>query len=80
MSNKITVIVDEWGQPRSEIPEMVEGMSSPVLCNYCGDVYDLKQVHVIHRYTDCTTYNTPCCDKMVDDRMWISFPAFKKLK
>ena len=58
--------------------EPVEQMTSPVICNHCNMVYDLAAGKVVHRYMDCTQYRTPCCNKLADDRMWVSFPSFKK--
>lgn len=59
--------------------EDVELMTSPVKCNYCGTTYDLTSVKVIHRYSDCTLFKTPCCDKMADDRKWKSLPDFQEV-
>jgi hypothetical protein len=44
------------------------GMTSPVRCAHCGKVYDLGRVEVVGRYTDCSVWNTPCCNRQVDDR------------
>jgi hypothetical protein len=65
-----------------------QGMLAPVRCNYCGRVYDLcsgitedpKTGNPYGRYADCTVYMTPCCRKVVDDRKWVSFPAFTEIK
>jgi hypothetical protein len=53
-----------------------KGMIKPVQCNHCGEVYDLINTKVIHRYSDCTTFKTPCCDVLSDDRTYKSSPDF----
>lgn len=60
-----------------EAIEPVEKMIEPVICNGCGKIYDLAAGKVVHRYTDCTQYTTPCCGKQADDRRWKSMPDFK---
>jgi hypothetical protein len=66
----------EWAQRRD-----VTGMLVPVLCRRCGQVYDLCKGEPVEggRYLDCTVYITPCCRQKVDDRTWVSSPAFDKL-
>jgi hypothetical protein len=44
------------------------GMFSPVRCAYCPKVYDLGAVNVIARYTDCSMWKCPGCQRVVDDR------------
>lgn len=39
----------------------IAAMTKPVRCNRCGNIYDLGKVTIAHRYTDCTTWRTPCC-------------------
>ena len=39
----------------------------PVLCGYCGLIYDLGTVRVTGRYEDATTWYTPCCGEYADD-------------
>lgn len=56
-----------------------KGMISPVRCNRCGKVYDLTCGKVVHQYSDCTVFITPCCNIQVDDRTWTSSPAITKL-
>lgn len=34
----------------------------------CGQIYDLCRVQPIGRYADCTTWRTPCCKILTDDR------------
>lgn len=57
----------------------ITGMLVPVICNHCGKVYDLCGGNVIHRYADCTVYETPCCKIMVDDREYKSMPDYKRI-
>lgn len=54
-------------------------MISPVRCNHCGKTYDLTNVETIHRYSDCTVFKTPCCNKIADDREWKGLPDFKRI-
>lgn len=58
----------------------IKGMLVPVICNHCGDTYDLTAAKVNHRYQDCDQFTTPCCgyDK-ADTREYKSFPDFKRL-
>lgn len=56
-----------------------KNMISPVICLRCGEIYDLCDGEVIHRYADCTLYKTPCCNQTVDDRTWTGSPAFRRL-
>ena len=58
----------------------ITGMLVPVICNHCGKVYDLCDGKTIHRYEDCTVFNTPCCQTMVDDREYKLIPDFKRIK
>lgn len=51
-----------------------------VKCTYCGRVYDITRVHVTARYADCSMYTTPCCGREVDDRRWVSKPAYKEIQ
>lgn len=57
-----------------------EGMTSPVECTHCGDVYDLGTVTVTARYSDCSVWNTPCCGRVADDREWKSLRDFRRLR
>lgn len=52
---------------------------SPVQCRHCGAPYDLGMVKPTSRHADCTMYATPCCGKVVDDRPFVSFPAFARI-
>jgi hypothetical protein len=72
-------VVDIMGRVLATPIYNTKGMTSPVLCNHCGQVYDLCAGSVIARHADATVYKTPCCDKQVDDRMWVSLPAFRRL-
>lgn len=58
----------------------ISKMLVPVKCNRCGRAYDLCDGKVIHRYADCTFYKTPCCGQNVDDREWVTAPAFTRLE
>ena len=59
--------------------ERIGVMEIPVKCNFCYKIYDLADTIVIERYSDCTVYWTPCCNKQVDDREWVPRPAFTRL-
>jgi hypothetical protein len=68
----------EWiAQPLD--PE-TEAMTDPVMCTFCGKVYDLGHVEVTARYADCSVYTTPCCNHAADDRTAVSLPAFVRLR
>lgn len=47
--------------------QQIAGMFKPVRCT-CGDFYDIGQVEVIGRYTDCSVWKAPCCGRQADDR------------
>ena len=64
---------------RMEVLEDTKGMISPVRCSHCGTIYDLCSVTPIARYADCTTFESPCCKKHVDDREWKGMPDIKRL-
>ena len=53
---------------RLPLPQGIGGMLSPVRCRYCAKVYDLAKVVVVARYTDCSVWRCPGCDRQVDDR------------
>jgi hypothetical protein len=56
---------------------MAKAMISPVACNHCGKTYDLAAaVTVTARFSDCSCFTTPCCGRNVDDREFVSSPAF----
>jgi hypothetical protein len=60
----------------------IQSMMVPVRCCRCSKVYDLcdvKSENIIHRYSDCTLYKSPCCNQTVDDREWKSSPDIIKL-
>jgi hypothetical protein len=57
----------EWIDGRLVL-EDTRGMTSPVQCAHCGQIYDLGTVTVIARYADCSMWKSPCCNLMVDDR------------
>ena len=59
--------------------EYPQSMLVPVRCNYCGQIYDLTAATPITRHADCTTFKSPCCGIMCDDRMYKSSPDFKRL-
>ncbi len=50
-----------------EIRRILE-MFSPVRCAHCSQVYDVGNVEVTARYTDCSVWKSPCCNRTVDDR------------
>ena len=57
----------------------LDEMISPVLCAHCGKAYDLTKAKVNHRFADCTQFNTPCCNKLSDDREWKGCPDYKRI-
>lgn len=60
--------------------ERIKDMTMPVVCNHCGEIYDLMSVKVNHWYKDCSQFTTPCCNyKFADTREWKSFPDYRKL-
>lgn len=61
---------DYWFQQRIADAEFAKtaGMMSPVRCSHCGGIYDLGSVEVAARYTDCSVWKSPCCQRTVDDR------------
>ena len=69
--DEFTMFVNE-GYPEAE------GMQDPVICAYCGKIYDLGTVTVIARYADCSVFKTPCCNKEADDRTFVSMPSFRR--
>ncbi len=60
-----TMVVMPDGTFRRAAPA---GMLAPVSCDFCGEVYDSAAVEVVARYADCSTWRSPCCDRLVDDR------------
>jgi len=60
--------------------EVLSSMLVPVVCSYCGAIYDACGVEVTARYADCTCYITPCCGRHADDRKWKSMPDFTELR
>jgi hypothetical protein len=44
------------------------GMSAPVRCRTCGEVYDSGKVEVTARYVDCSVWTAPCCGRIADSR------------
>lgn len=58
--------------------DLTAEMTTPVRCTHCGGVYDLAKVKGTN-LPDCTLYQTPCCNKAVDDREYVSLPAFRRL-
>lgn len=52
---------------------------SKVRCTHCNTIYDLGGVEVIHRYSDCDVFTSPCCDRTVDSRQWKSLPDYERL-
>lgn len=63
----------------SEFPNEAEGMNEPVRCR-CGRVYDLWDVEVTARYTDCSVWKAPCCGRVSDSRESKSLPDYERLK
>lgn len=68
-----------FGEVVEVVPDEVLDMTSPVRCMRCGGVYDLGHVTVTHRYADCSMWRTPCCDREVDDRMFVSNPSIRRI-
>ncbi len=54
----------------------VTDMFSPVRC-VCGTVYDLGKVEVTARYTDCSMWRSPCCNRRADDRYETGWSSVK---
>ena len=72
--------VDTFGNMRYVgSAEEIKKMLVPVRCLHCGQTYDLADTTPIHRYADATTFRTPCCNVMADDRRWKSMPDFVEL-
>jgi hypothetical protein len=57
----------------------MKDMTSPVVCNHCRTIYDLTKVKVTARFADASCFITPCCGRYVDDREFVSSPAFRRL-
>lgn len=75
---------DMYGRliPSSTIdPDIFKGMSSPVRCTHCGQVYDMSIVTITTRFVDCSRWTSPCCKRTVDDRgpSWKPNPDFERL-
>lgn len=51
-----------------DLGESVEDMRFPAECLHCRNVHDLAAVTVVDRYSDCSTWVSPCCRRLVDDR------------
>lgn len=69
------------GQPRPPMPD-ISNMFMPVRCTHCGGVYDAGKVEVTARYTDCSMWKSPCCNRLVDDRGdtgWKSLKDYERL-
>jgi len=56
-----------------------DGMLAPVRCTHCNKAYDLTSVKPLARFADCTTFESPCCHKHVDDRTWKGMPDIERL-
>lgn len=56
------------GRGRVVLGADTTGMVTPVRCRHCGGVYDVGTVTVTDRYTDCSVWTAPCCNRVVDDR------------
>jgi len=57
-------------------------MTSPVRCTHCGKIYDLSTVEITQRYADCSMWNSPCCNILVDDRSetgWKSYQGYVRI-
>lgn len=54
-------------------------MSYPVECTVCHSIYDAGKVTVIQRYSDCSTWKTPCCKMLADDRPYTAGPGIIKI-
>lgn len=60
--------------------KIIDKMIAPVKCSHCGKIYDLTEGKVVHRFADCTLYDTPCCNTKADDRVGKSIPDFTRLE
>lgn len=69
------------GSERWGMQAQIEGMRYPVRCTRCRGVYDVANVEVTARYSDCSVWVSPCCKQTVDDRPagWVSRPDIEKL-
>lgn len=63
-----------------ELPPDFDEMTYPVRCGRCRSVYDVANVDVLQRYSDCSVWNAPCCGAQVDDRQWKSLPDVQFLE
>lgn len=61
------------------VPLKTKGMLVPVCCRRCGGIYDLTTANRVARYADCDVFITPCCNKQVDTRKFVSNPAYEEL-
>jgi len=66
---------DIYGESR-DLPD-VSGMHFPARCTHCRGVYDLGSVKVTGRYSDCSVWKSPCCNRTVDDRGETGWKTFK---
>lgn len=70
----------EWDiYRRADEEDAIERMTSPVRCRHCRTVYDVGTVTVTARYTDCSLWTSPCCNRQVDDRQWKGLPDIEYL-
>lgn len=66
-----------------KLPDNIGKMRSPVKCKLCNEennIYDLGLVNIIQRFSDCSVFKTPCCNKLADDREWKSLPDFTRIE
>lgn len=71
---------DRYGYPMPHLD--TTDMSQPAQCTHCGRVYDLGTVEVTARYSDCSMWRSPCCNRLVDDRGetgWKSHGDYRRL-
>jgi len=56
-------------------------MANPgeVRCTWCLKTYNVMDVHVIARYSDCSVWRCPHCKARVDDRTWKGIPDYHEV-
>lgn len=81
MEKNVIIYGDHFGNALIVSCKAVNTMLLPVKCNHCGQIYDLGDAKVNHRFADCDQFTTPCCGyRFADTRTWKSFPDYKEIK
>jgi hypothetical protein len=58
----------QWRHLEYQKRQAIDSMRFPAQCTKCTRIYDLGNVTVIARYTDCSVWKCPGCGITVDDR------------